>query len=59
MTMAVDAGEHLVAIRKTSTNEPFRVICKTWSRSYALAVVRKWRKRGYDTVLETIQQEED
>lgn len=55
----MDDGEHLVGIRKTGTSEPFKIVCKTWSRSYALAVVRKWRKRGYDTVFEVIQQEED
>lgn len=36
----------------------WKVICKTWSRRYALRVALKWRRKGYDTLIEDVQQEE-
>ena len=53
-----EEGMFLIGIRKTP-QEPMRVVLKTWSRSYALRVRRKWLKAGYEVIFEEIQQDED
>jgi hypothetical protein len=49
---------YVVGIREPDKNE-WRAVCKTYSRQYALAVARKWRKRGCDTLIEEIQQDDE
>lgn len=36
----------------------WRVICKTYSRPYALRMRLKWLRRGYDVMLEDDQNED-
>lgn len=48
---------YTVGVRKHGESG-WRCVCTTGSRKYALAVARKWRKKGYDAFIEEVQQEE-
>ena len=52
----VDVGRLIVAIRKPGEHK-WRVVLHTWSRPYALRVALKWRRKGYDTSIEAIQED--
>jgi hypothetical protein len=49
---------YVVGARKHGSHK-WSVILRTWSRSYALRVALKWRRRGFDTMIEDIQQENE